>query len=261
MEEALRRANERAARAAAALVNGQAPGSYGYDERPLREEIVEEIREGRELVAVVTRNSYGCLVLNTSRAMFVDVDLFPASGSSITFGESLRHVWEALRGRATQARLARTRQLEQQALAKIDDVSCSRPALGFRIYRTRGGFRLLVTSGGYDPVAADTLALLQAFGSDPLYIRLCKSQACFRARLSAKHWRCGVRRPPSRFPWDDPAEEREYRVWENEYHRVANTLAVCEALGSRGPSVIDESVRPILDTHDRLTMQSGAKLA
>jgi hypothetical protein len=193
--------------------------------------------------------------------MFVDVDLFPASGGSITLGESLRRVWEALRGRATQARLERIRQLEQRALAKIDEVATSQPDLGFRIYRTRGGFRLLVTSGGYDPAAADTLALLKAFGSDPLYIRLCESQACFRARLSAKHWRCGVRRPPSRFPWEDAAEERAYRAWENEYHRVANTLAVCEAVGSRGPSAVDESIRTVLDTHDRLTMQPGAKLA
>src|SRR5262245_35595973 len=71
MEEALRHGNERAARAAAALVNGQSPGSYDYDERPLREEIIEEIRDGQELVAIITRNSYGSLVLNTSRAMFV----------------------------------------------------------------------------------------------------------------------------------------------------------------------------------------------
>src|SRR5262245_30160955 len=98
MEEALRHANERAARAAQALVNGQAPGSYGYDERPLREEILEEIRHGSELAAVITRNSYGSLVLNTSRVMFVDVDVYPQT-MSISLGEALRNIWRSLRGK------------------------------------------------------------------------------------------------------------------------------------------------------------------
>jgi hypothetical protein len=133
--------------------------------------------------------------------------------------------------------------------------------LGFRIYRTFAGFRLLVTSGNFDPAASKTLELLEAFGSDPLYIRLCKSQECFRARLTAKYWRCGAKRPPSRFPWEDAVKEREYRVWEDGYHRVANRFAVCKLVGSRGVTAIDESVRTILETHDRLTMQDDAKLA
>jgi hypothetical protein len=255
-EEALRRANERAARAAAALVNGHSPGSYGYDERPLREEIIEEIRDGNELVAVITRNSYGSLVLNTSRVMFVDVDLYPQT-ASISLGDALRNIWRSLRGKGAADRLAR----EEKLLAGFGELSRAQPALGFRVYRTYAGFRLLITSQSYEPASKDALELLTAFGSDPLYIRMCKAQECFRARLSAKHWRCGVRRPPSRFPWQDPAEEREYRAWENEYHRVANGLAVCEMVGSHGPKEIDDSIRIVAQTHDRLTMQSGAKLA
>ena len=65
----------------------------------------------------------------------------------------------------------------------FDEVCRLQPGFGFRIYRTRAGFRLLVTSGTFDPSAAETLALLKEFGSDPLYIRLCKAQECFRARL------------------------------------------------------------------------------
>src|SRR5262249_13129913 len=95
MQEALQRANERAGRVAAALVNGQAPGSYGYDERPLREEIIEEIRDGGKLVALITRNAYGSLVLNTNRVMFVDVDVYPPT---MSFGEALRHFWRSLTG-------------------------------------------------------------------------------------------------------------------------------------------------------------------
>src|ERR1700733_14012144 len=72
IEEAQRRGKERAERVAAAVVDGRAPGAYEYDERPLREEVVEEIRDGGGVVAVITRNSYGSLVLNTDRVMFVD---------------------------------------------------------------------------------------------------------------------------------------------------------------------------------------------
>jgi hypothetical protein len=150
---------------------------------------------------------------------------------------------------------------DQPILERIEKVAQSQPSLGFRIYRTAGGYRLLVTSQTFDPASSDSLDLLTAFGSDPLYIRLCKSQECFRARLSAKFWRCGASRPPSRFPWTDAAAERTYRDWEQEYHAAANRFAVCEFVGDRGASAIDETVRPIFDTHDRLTIQDGAKLA
>jgi hypothetical protein len=56
-----------------------------YPNRPGRELVLEEIKNAAgELLAVVTRNSYGCRVLNTARVMFVDVDLAarrPASRS------------------------------------------------------------------------------------------------------------------------------------------------------------------------------------
>src|SRR5262249_53632204 len=171
--------------------------------------MVEEIGDGGELVGVITRNAYGSLVLNTIRVMFVDVDVYPPT---MSFGEALRHFWRSLTGK----REANRRTREEKLLAGFDELSRTRPELGFRIYRTYAGFRLLMTSQTYEPASKDALELLTAFGSDPLYIRLCKAQECFRARLSAKHWRCGVERPPSRFPWDDPAEEQEYRVWENE---------------------------------------------
>jgi hypothetical protein len=253
--EAQQRGVERAERVAAAVVNGRAPGGYEYGERPLREEVVEEIHGEDGVSAVITRNSYGSLVLNTSRVMFVDVDIFPPA--PVSFGEALRNIWRSLRGKSAADRRLR----EEKLMAGFDEVCRAQPGLGFRIYRTCAGFRLLLTSNSFDPSLPEALNLLKAFGSDPLYIRLCKSQECFRARLTAKYWRCGAKRPPSRFPWEDAAKERAYRVWEDSYHRLANEFAVCELIGSRGAATIDESVQAILDTHDRLTMQDGAKLA
>ncbi|MEL6978010.1 MAG: hypothetical protein AAGM38_04945 [Pseudomonadota bacterium] len=48
---------------------------YGGGDRPLRKELLEEIPSGEaELAAILTRNSFGVVVLNTRRAMFVDID-------------------------------------------------------------------------------------------------------------------------------------------------------------------------------------------
>jgi hypothetical protein len=44
---------------------------YGYGNRPMREPVTKEIRNAAgELAAAVTRNSYGCHVLNASGALF-----------------------------------------------------------------------------------------------------------------------------------------------------------------------------------------------
>jgi hypothetical protein len=103
--------------------------------------------------------------------------------------------------------------------------------------------------------------LLAAFGSDPMYRRLCKVQECFRARLSAKFWRCGAARPPSRFPWANAQMEAEYRRWEQDYHRQANQFATCQLMDVIGEPSVHADVEPILQTHDRLTMREGAPLA
>ena len=48
-----------------------------YPGRPFREQIIQEFKDATgQTLAVITRNSYGCLVLNTARVMFVDID-FP----------------------------------------------------------------------------------------------------------------------------------------------------------------------------------------
>jgi hypothetical protein len=56
-------AEDVAARAAHATVPSRA---YAYGDRPLREEIVRSVDGDGERAAVVTRNSFGCLVLNTA---------------------------------------------------------------------------------------------------------------------------------------------------------------------------------------------------
>src|SRR5437879_3133747 len=75
IEAAGQRARETARKLAAALASGQIERShYLYGERPLPEPILKEFRNGAGATALVTRNSYGALVLNTSKLMFIDID-------------------------------------------------------------------------------------------------------------------------------------------------------------------------------------------
>jgi hypothetical protein len=255
IDDARKRGQESAVRAAAAVERGQPPGAYGYFDRPLREEIVQEISDGDGTPAVISRNSYGSLVLNTSRVMFVDVD--DASASGVSLGDAFRSVWAALQGKQPTT----SAEHDSRLLGRFEEVVRSRRGMGLRVYRTAAGYRLLVTSGTFDPMSAETNELLSAFGSDALYTRLCKAQECFRARLSAKFWRCGADRPPSRFPWADADKEAEYRRWEQEYHERANAYATCQLVQSLGNPTIHDAVQPILESHDGLTIRDGAPLA
>ena len=71
-------ADEAARQLADRFAHGDFPPKHGgyYPNRPFREPVLQEIKnDAGETAAVITRNSYGCHVLNTARVMFVDVDL------------------------------------------------------------------------------------------------------------------------------------------------------------------------------------------
>ena len=92
-------AQEAAQQMADRIRHGDIPQRHhGYPGRPFREQVLREIRRANsDLAAVITRNSYGRLVLNTARVMFLDVDLAEPKPS----GGLLKFVRQAGRG-ATQ---------------------------------------------------------------------------------------------------------------------------------------------------------------
>jgi hypothetical protein len=177
-----------------------------YPNRPFREPVLREIKNGAgEVAAVVTRNSYGCVVLNTARVMFVDVDLpepKPAGG-----------LWKKLFGKPEVAPPGNP---QAEAIAKAEAWTRNHPDWGWRIYRTRAGLRLLATHALFDPEIAVSDGVFEALGADPLYRRLCKTQKCFRARLTPKYWRCRGNRPPARWPFEDEKAERRFNKWQTE---------------------------------------------
>jgi hypothetical protein len=237
-------AEDRARQIVFKLATGQTLERYGYATRPLREEVVGEVPgAGAGPAGVITRNSYGALVLNAAQAMFVDIDLPESKPAASLAG--------ALGGLFGRGGKAAPPDPAAPALAVIQNWLAGRPDWGLRVYRTAAGLRALVTSHPCDPTGWDTESVLQGLGCDPLYVRLTRSQECFRARLTPKPWRCAVHNPPSRYPWDNTSAELLYRTWQREYEQTSGGYAVCRLVGEYGDTRVHPEIAPVLDAHDR----------
>ncbi len=223
---------------------GQPPDHYGYDERLPREEIIDEYNdESGAPHAFISRNAYGALILNTRDLMFIDIDLPPQPPPS-PWGLIAKWFGKREQVQADPA---------EAATAKIRTTASRFGDLGFRVYRTLNGFRVLVANQPMLPDSPRSQELLAAFDTDPLYVRMCKNQQCFRARLTPKAWRCKIPMPPSRYPFTKPGSEAEYRRWEQIYSDKTRSFSTCKLIDVIGPDVIDAGVAGLVEIHDQLT--------
>lgn len=222
-------------------------GAYGYgDGRPMREPVLREWRgdDGAQ-TAVITRNSYGCLVLNTAQIMFVDVDAPEPKSAGLggLFGGLFGKKKPALAENPFQAEL----------LSKAGQVVQRSPDWGWRVYKTRAGYRLLATHKLFDPAATEMDGIFDELGADPLYQQLCKSQKCYRARLTPKPWRCSVFDKPPRWPWPDAKTEQRFKKWEQQYLEECEEWATCELIATLGNTEVHVAIQPIVAAHDEAT--------
>jgi hypothetical protein len=228
------------------------PRDYGYADRPVREEVVEEITGADgDAAAALTRNSYGSLVLNTRDLVFIDIDL-PQETSGGGLVGALKGLFGKSEADDPASRIRR----------RVAAQTATRPDLTIRLYRTFAGFRCAVTNRRMSPAGPESRRLLGEFGADPLYVRLCQVQQSYRARLTPKYWRCGGRRPPNRFPWDTEADEQEYRAWEREYEAQSARFATCRFVEQFGSQEGNAESAALIRLHDELTKSdSGLELA
>lgn len=241
IEDARRRAKEHLVNLARKVRDREELHRYDYGELPLREEIVQVVAgNGGEQIAAITRNAYGTLVLNAARAMFIDIDFEPS-----TAGLLLTSLLGRLFGSKPLNR-------EERALQALDRWAREHRDWGMRVYRTAAGLRCLATHRPFDPAQPATLNLLESIGSDPLYVRLCRAQQCFRARLTPKPWRCGIAKPASRFPWVDSRDEARYRRWVDRYNQATARYATCRLVREVGPTAVHPDVQPVLSLHDQV---------
>lgn len=254
---------------------------------PIREEVLA--RHGEE---VVTRNAYGARCLNTPSALFADVDLAVEAGlrpvlvgfavlALLSLGVGMGvGSWRvgagllvaALLLAAPLARLAQRALLaaqggaEARARRRLAAFVAVHPGWNVRLYRTPAGLRLLATHRPFEPGEAEVTAFFDAVRADPVYVRMCRNQQCFRARLTAKPWRIGMaghlRPRPGVWPVS-PRGELLRASWVARYEAQAAGFAACRYVESVGTGVLHERVRPVVDLHDReaRALQANVPLA
>lgn len=193
------------------------PEPYEVD---IREEVIEWLGDG----AAVTRNRYGAHVLNAEALPILDVDDPPRR-------------WLDVFRRATPE-LRHRRMVEA-----LQDVAAW-PAcigLGFRLYATAKGYRVILVGRPIHPSEALVARLEKAFHVDPLYARLCRRQGCYRARLTPKPRRMGHKVLRARFPGTEE-DQAAIRAWEPGYLAEAAGWATCRFLLALGPDCASELV-------------------
>ena len=227
------------------------PERYAYEvERPPREEILRVLDAGADggARAVLTRNRYGAQVLNTSRMLFLDIDI---AEEAIGFIDFLRSLFKR-----------RSKSGADSGLSTLRRTLARERGVGFRIYRTAQGLRVIATNRAYDPVAEETRRLMDATGTDVAFARLCRAQKSFRARLTPKPWRCACVQPPGRHPRDRDGTQTAFAGWLQDYEAVSARHATCAFVCVSGPDEIDPEFAPLIELHDELTgARSGRRLA
>jgi hypothetical protein len=243
---------------------------------PIREEIVA--RHGE---SVVTRNSYGARCLNSPNALFADVD-FPGAapspvgcvlvvlllsagagvawlGDSRTLAIVLACAAAALVVPAATlivyARQERRGDPAEIARERIARFLADHPDWAVRVYRTPAGLRLLATHRPFEPSDPAVVAFFRAIGTDPMYVRMCLNQQCFRARVSPKPWRIGIeaRMRPRPGVWPvRPERLKERSDWIAAYERAARSYAACEFIEAIGSGIVHPAIGPVQKLHDDL---------
>ncbi len=232
---------------------------YGYGDRPLPEPVLREFRVGGDSPsAVITRNSYGSLVMNARDMMFVDIDRDDAPAPAAAAQNLISGVLSLFGKAKPEPAPASESSTVVTAIQRVVE----RHSLAVRVYKTAAGYRVLVVNSSFEAGSVRSEALLREFGSDALYVRLCKMQESFRARLTPKPWRCGLPTPPVTFPFEKPEDEAAFREWETKYSAAAALYATCRFVASYGSGGTQPGFEELIQYHDQETKAaSGLALA
>ena len=214
-EEAQQHAEMRLARIESALQKGDSLDRYHYViDKVICEFVVDRVLDKNDTeIAVISRNAYGSLVLNAPSVMFIDIDT-PRPKSVGLF--------KRLFGKPEKPIAPESERLEMLRVWQSHHAD-----FAFRVYRTRAGLRAMVTNRIFQNIDQSVLDIMDELDGDPLYRQQCKSQHCFRARLTPKPWRIGIPTIPPRFPIDTVTLDKEFSIWFDNYLTKSKQFCVC----------------------------------
>ena len=266
------RANEALQRAirGEVLVRRERAVAYSGVGLPIREEILETF--GR---FVVTRNSYGARCLNTPDVLIADLDSeLPSVGWPILLSTVLatggawwlspprrglpalvvflvayailnvvvNAIWRRFQGQDARVRAGRQR---------IARFVASHAGWAVRVYRTPSGLRAMATHRLFTPDDPEVRAFFDAVHVDKVYAQMCANQQCFRARLTPKPWRIGLKQMTPRSAWPVPPEKRAERdAWIAQYEAASRGYAACRLLEAVGSGTVHIDVENVRRVHD-----------
>jgi hypothetical protein len=216
------------------IINGVAQESYEAD---IVEEVIDEIDKDN----LITRNRYGALVLNAKNLMFIDIDDYQGSqpfSFSNLFGKKRKNKKELI-------------------LSKIEKAAAN-PAynnLGFRVYETFKGYRVIVSGKNFDPRSAESKNMMNAFCADNLYQYLCIKQNCYRARLTPKPYRMKFKAHKIIFPERTETQQAEYQQWVEQYNKESNNYSSCWFIANYGVNTAGR----VIQYHDKVTQATQHK--
>lgn len=218
---------------------------YEYWNGYIREEVLDEItNEDGHVLAVLTRNCYGAIVLNTESVLFGDIDVVEPGFLS----KLLQRFGKAKKDKAF-------------FVSKVEQYQKQNPMYTIKVYETFAGLRFVVTNKVFENYSKSAKAIFTALGADPLYVKLCKAQSCFRARLTPKPWRIKLDRPPSRFPRQEQSEINDFTSWVQNYEAASRAVSTVKLVAVFGNDFEHPDVARVLAVHDRYSCTGLAKLA
>ena len=234
---------------AEAIERGDREKGYLYGTNPLRENVLQELGFG-----IVTRNGYGCEVLNTPSVLFCDIDI--EGGAHKSGGFLSRKLFGKKQAASSMS------PAEERAMSKVRNWVDENSSWGIEAYRTKAGLRLIATHDVFDPMGEPAARFFEAVSADKYFRTLCKVQKSFRARLTPKPWRCGQKVPPARWPFLGHQQEHAFAEWLRRYEAASAGNAVCGRLERLGSDGVHPNVEGLLRFHDaRTKADSGLPLA
>lgn len=223
LEDAQRDAREKLAAIQTRIENG-GPKPSDYD-AGIREEVLQRISKD----AVITRNRYGAEILNVTKLMFIDIDSYQPG--ILDFFATITRDWQ-----------------KGKIVKRVSKLSKKYRELGFRVYETHNGIRVIVVGQDMDPRSDESDKMMVKFRADWLYRVLCRKQNCYRARLTPKPYR--MRHRAHRVHWPRDAEQQTaLDEWLQTYNEKSQRYAVCKHIDTFGLDRRD----PLVDLHDRRT--------